>query len=363
VKIVFDCRYVRADGRHDGISRYSAGIVAALGRLHEVTMLVSDERQLALLPDLSWVRTSAPTSPLEPLVALRVNRLGPDIVFSPMQTMGSLGRRYRLVLTLHDLIYYRHRTPPAQFAWWLRLLWRVYHLAWWPQRVLLDRADAVVTVSETTKSLMTQHRLTHRPVTVVYNAADATGAVPTTPRPRPEQGVLVYMGAFIAYKNVEALVRAAARLPGYELHLMSKIAPADRRRLEALAPDARLVFHDGVSDEEYDAVLRRATAIVTASLDEGFGIPVIEGMRVGTPAVISDIPIFREIGGEAAVYFDPTDDASIVDAVRSLETPGEWEARSLASVEQAARFSWDRSADVLLELLRDVDRRGRSTGA
>ena len=168
LRIAIDCRYVRTDGRHDGISRYSAGIVAAFAKLHPVTMLISDERQLDLLPQLPWHRITSPTSPLEPLVAVQVNRLKPDIVFSPMQTMGSLGRRYRLVLTLHDLIYYRHRTPPAQFAWWLRLGWRLYHLAWWPQRVLLNRADAVVTVSETTKQLTADHRLTRKPVTVVY---------------------------------------------------------------------------------------------------------------------------------------------------------------------------------------------------
>jgi glycosyltransferase involved in cell wall biosynthesis len=353
VKIAFDCRYVRLDGRHDGISRYSASLVAALGDLHEVTMLISDERQLQLLPDLPWQRIGSPTSPLEPLVALQVNRLEPDVVFSPMQTMGSLGRRYRLVLTLHDLIYYRHRTPPSQFAWWLRILWRVYHLAWWPQRVLLNRADAVVTVSETTKRLMAEHRLTRRPVTVVYNAADAIGD-PVERRTRSQGGVLVYMGAFLAYKNVDALVRAAARLPEHELHLMSRVSDTERRRLRALAPDARLVFHDGASDEDYDATLRRATALVTASLDEGFGIPVIEGMRVGTPAVISDIPIFREIGGDAAVYFDPSDDASIVEAIRGLDAAGEWERRSEAGVHEASRFSWAGSAEVLLGLLQSV---------
>ena len=355
MKVVFDCRYVRADGRHDGISRYSAGLVGALAELHDVTMLISDERQLQLLPTLPWERVSDPTSPLEPLVALRINRLRPDVVFSPMQTIGSIGRRYRLILTLHDLIYYRHRTPPAQFAWWLRIGWRLYHLAWWPQRLLLNRADAVVTVSETTKTLMREHRLTRRPITVVYNAADPVAERPQ--RARPPAKKLVYMGAFIGYKNVGALVRAAARLPEYELHLMSRVDPAEVTRLRALAPDARLVFHNGVTDEEYRAALLDATALVTASLDEGFGIPVIEAMSVGTPAVISDIPIFREVGGEAALYFDPRDDASIVDAVRALDAAGEWERRSTASAERAETFSWGSSARVLLRLVSELARR------
>ena len=138
MRILFDCRYTQI-GRHDGISRYTAGLVTALAELHPVTMLVSDHRQLDMLPALPWELMPAPTSPLEPLVARRVNRLRPDVVFSPMQTMGSWGRRYRLVLTVHDLIYYRHRTPPRNLPWYVRLLWRLYHLAWWPQRMLLNR--------------------------------------------------------------------------------------------------------------------------------------------------------------------------------------------------------------------------------
>ncbi|MCU1569790.1 MAG: Mannosyltransferase [Naasia sp.] len=353
--IVVDCRYVRTDGRHDGISRYSAGITTALSRLVPVTMLVSHPRQLELLPELPWRRVSPPTSPFEPLVARQVNRLRPSVVFSPMQTMGSAGRRYPLVLTLHDLIYYRHRTPPAEFAWWVRGLWRIYHLAWWPQRVLLNRADAVVTVSETTKALMAEHRLTRRPVTVVPNAADVA---PAAERRAAPAKALVYMGAFIGYKNVDTLVRAAALLPDYELRLMSRVTEGEKARLEALAPAARLVFRNGVSDEEYRAELLGATALVSASRDEGFGIPVVESMSVGTPAILSDIAIFREVGGDAALFAPADDAAAFAAAVRLLEGEGEWERRSAASVAQAARFSWDASAAVLHTLLEDLVARG-----
>ena len=349
MKIVVDCRYVRV-GRHDGISRFSAGVVSALAERHEVTMLVSDPRQLHALPDAPHLLVSAPTSVLEPLVARQVNTLRPDVVWSPMQTMGSAGRRYPLVLTLHDLIYYTNRTPPPEFAWPIKLLWRLYHLAWWPQRVLLNRADAVVTVSRTTRDEMRRHRLTRRPVTVVYNAADPVD--PVEPRTAPVSRDLVYMGSFMPYKNVAALARALPLLDGYRLHLMSRVSGAERTSLTALAPAGSLVFHDGASDDEYRETLLGATAVVTASRAEGFGIPLVEGMALGTPAVVSDIPIFREIGGDAALYFDPSSPTSIAAAVRRLE--GEWEARSAASVEQAARFSWRDSADVLLRLLADV---------
>ena len=60
MKILVDCRYVRI-GRHDGISRYSARLTEALAKLHPVTMLIYDERQLTMLPDLPWERIAAPT--------------------------------------------------------------------------------------------------------------------------------------------------------------------------------------------------------------------------------------------------------------------------------------------------------------
>ncbi len=354
MKILFDCRYVRV-GRHDGISRYSVGLLTALARLHPVTMLINDRAQLARLPALPYHLVSGPTSIREPLLARAVRRLEPDVVFSPMQTMGSWGRNYPLVLTLHDLIYYRHRTPPPEFAAPIRLLWWLYHSAWWPQRMLLNRADAVVTVSHSTAALIEQHRLTDRPVTVVPNAAEP--APDTGPDSGPDSGpaartgALVYMGSFMPYKNVATLARAMGALPAHELHLMSRISAAERARLTALAGGGRLVFHDGASDELYRELLRGATALVSASRDEGFGIPLVEAMQLGTPVVVSDIPVFREVAGEAGRFVAPDDVAGFVAAVRELDDPTCWSASSAAARARAATYSWDASARILLALL------------
>jgi glycosyltransferase involved in cell wall biosynthesis len=359
-RILVDCRYTTVP-QHNGISRYTAGLVAALGelvtersaggaRIGAVEMLVNDRRQLAQLPDLPWHLVSGPTSVLEPLVARQVNRLGPDVVFSPMQTMGTWGRRYPLVLTLHDLIYYRHPTPPPEFAAPIRALWRLYHLAWWPQRLLLNRADAVATVSDTTAALMAEHHLTRRPVTVVPNAPDP---VPDDSR-LPRTNALVYMGSFMPYKNVDVLARVMGGLPDHELHLMSRVPPGERERLTALAHGGRLVFHDGADDAAYREVLRGATALVSASGDEGFGIPLVEAMGVGTPVVVSDIPVFREVGGTAATYVARGDVNGFLRAIHDLDTPNRWEERSAAARERAAHYSWERSARILLALLERV---------
>jgi glycosyltransferase involved in cell wall biosynthesis len=348
VRVLFDCRYVRFP-RHDGISRFSAELVRAFAAIHPVTMVVHDERQLAMLPEgVPWVRGPHPERGAEPFASLLLNRHRPDVVYSPMQTIGALGRRFRLVTTVHDLIYYENPEPPRNLSLPVRALWRLYHLGYGPERLLLRFSDAHVTVSHTTERLMREHRLTRHPISVVYN-----GVAPTTPGPgldgRGDE--LVYMGSFMPYKNVELLARALHGLPGYRLHLLSAIADSDRARLTALAPQGALVIHGGVTDAEYRAALDGARALVTASRAEGFGIPLIEAMAAGTPVIATDIPVFREVGADAVHYVDPDSAESVVAAVRALEGREAWERARARGLEESARFRWDRSARALLDAL------------
>lgn len=353
--LFFDCRYIRVD-QHDGISRFSTGLFSELSKIVPVTAIVNDLRQLEKLPQgASFIKTSAPTSILEPFVALQINRAGAKTVFSPMQTIGSLGRKFKLILTVHDLIYYRHPDPPGGFSLPIRVLWRLFHLVYWPQRLLLNRSDAVVTVSQTTRDLIAKYKLTRQPVRVVYNAPESTSTLASAfKRPISTQS-LVYMGSFMDYKNVEFLIQAMSDLPNYELHLLSKISTERHIQLEKNIPQgAKVRFHNGVSDSEYHAILSNAVALVSASHDEGFGIPLVESMSRGVPVIVSDIPIFREIGGHAAVYFDQEDANSFVTAVRSLEAAADWKARSDASLEQASKFTWKKSAEALADLLKQI---------
>jgi glycosyltransferase involved in cell wall biosynthesis len=365
MRIGFDARYIRWD-HHDGISRFSAGLAHELALLlaqrsdDELVFIISDDRQRALLPHGETVSVTSPTSWREPRVARHLNSADLDVVFSPMQTMGSRGRNYRLVLTVHDLIYYRHRTPPPQFAWPLRLLWRLYHLSWAPQRWLLNRSDAVVAVSQTTAGLVAAHRLSRRPVFVVPNAADRP-AGKRAPQPfiaRARRAV--YMGSFMPYKNVSTLVKAAELSPDWEFHFLSRIDGKTRRELESLAPRTTLFFHNGTPESEYRELLSTSRALVSSSLDEGFGIPLIEAMAEGTPVVVSDIGIFHEVAGDAALFAPATDAHAFAAALAQLDDEKTWAASSKKAMKQAEKFSWQASAARLLDVLDQVgSARGR----
>ncbi|ALG28434.1 MULTISPECIES: glycosyltransferase family 4 protein [Glutamicibacter] len=348
MKLVIDARYTRIT-HHDGISRYTAGLIAATSKLADVTMLINDTRQLAMLPDVPYLKISAPTSVLEPFVALQINKLDADVVFSPMQTMGTLGRKFPVILTLHDLIYYAHPHAPKFLPMPIRIGWFLFHQVYWPQRLLLNRADAVATVSNTTAGLMRKHRLTRQRIGLVSNAPTGDFAR-RDPSAKPKK-TLLYMGSFMEYKNVETLVRAMAYLPEHELHLLSGIKEPRRQELMELIPNgAAVVFHDGVSDHEYEQLLSECTALVTLSREEGYGLPLVEAMSMGTPVVVTDMPIFREVAEDAALYASPDDARGFAEQVRTLDESATWMEYSHRAVQRAEHYSWERSAQQLLEL-------------
>ncbi|MGL4339697.1 MAG: glycosyltransferase family 4 protein [Rhodoglobus sp.] len=358
MKIVFDARYVRTDF-HDGISRYSVELGSALSKLVPVVFLVETADQLTFFPHRAGEIVGVQReSPAEIVTALRLNKHRPDVVFSPLQVIGSFGRKFALVLTLQDLIYHTHHTPPTNLRWWTRAIWFLYHLTYIPQRLTINRADVIATISESTKREIELNRLTRKDIVVVPNA----------PRDLPgnasEDGIfhesppknLLYMGSFMGYKNVETLVLGMEFLPGRVLHLLSSVSKHRREELTRLSPKgSKVIFHNGVSDEEYSRLLHDDSILVSASSAEGFGLPPIEALRSGVPVAVSDIDVFHEIVGEGGVYFDPTVPADFSRAIKALDPASERLRRVSIGKEHIRQFAWDKSAEQLLSAVVKAD--------
>jgi glycosyltransferase involved in cell wall biosynthesis len=353
MKLFFDARWIRTD-YHDGVSRYTYEIAQALAKQQAVTFIVSSDEQAKLLPkEGEVVKIHHVDSLLEPFTSLRLNKYKPDIVVSPMQTMGSFGRRFKLILTLHDMIYYKHRLPPPQAKGLIRPLWRLFHMWYWPQRLVLNGADIVATVSETSRKEIFDAKLTRRHLIVVSNAArDLTPLLvrPVAQTEHPPKN-LVYMGTPLPYKNSETLIKAMQYLPGRTLHICSKISEARQAQLTKLTPEgANVIFHGGISDEAYANLLASESIMVSASLAEGYGLPLAEALQLGVPAVVSDRPYFREIAGaDGAVYSDPTNAKAFAEAIIRLDDLAVRRRYVDAGKFAVNKFSWDDSAKVLLE--------------
>jgi len=355
MKLFFDARYIRTDV-YDGISRYSAELGAAVAKQHkDTTFLICKEEQKAFLPDgAKTLLFHDVESPMEAFASLKLNKHNPDVVFSPMQTMGSFGRNFKLILTLHDMIYYRHRTPPAQLQPYVKFAWRLFHLAYWPQRFVLNGADMVATVSQTSKQDIERAKLTKRPLIVISNAPRDLSEFLKKPKTTQKKAVknLIYMGWFREYKNVELLVRGLTFLPDHTLHLLSRISEERKTHLLKGIDESvkkRIVFHNGVSDKKYAELLTDNALLVTASLDEGYGLSVAEAFSVSVPAVVSDLPIFHEVAGDGALYFDPKNAHDFAEKVKQASKITTYNKLAIKGHKHIAQFTWETSAARLIK--------------
>lgn len=352
MRLFFDARYIRTDF-HDGISRYTTELGNALAAITPVTFIVSDKAQLKFLPsNAEHITIHSTTSPKEPFTSVILNSHHPDVVFSPMQTMGTAGRRFKLILTLHDMIYYYHRTPPHHLNMAIKLGWRAFHMTYIPQRITLNSADVVATVSNTSKSEFERVNLTKRPIVVIPNAPQRLekllGNKKITRSDSPKN--LVYMGSFMEYKNVETLIRGMEFLPGKTLHFLSRIKPDRKATLQTLIPTgSKVIFHGGVSDQQYAEILANDAVLVSGSLNEGYGLPLAEALEMGVPAVVSNLPIHNEVAGQGALYFDALDAKDFADTVLSLDNTSIVHELIKSGQQHIGKYRWDVSAKILLD--------------
>ncbi len=355
MNIYYDARWTRFPF-HDGISRYGAGIIQGFKENKiPITLLIKDKRQLKMLPvDIPYLLVNDPLSIKELFIAYKLNKLGADMVISPFQIIGVWGRKYKLIVTLHDTIYYLHPQAPTNMAFGQRIAWRLFHMAKWPQRILLNNADKVATVSNYSKGNIQKLDLTDREICVIYNAPSLDKS--QLHRAKEKTKDILYMGSFMSYKNVEVLIKGMADLPrDFTLHLLSKIL--DNRKVELsklIKSGVNVVFHNGVSDDEYIKLLQGAYCLASASKEEGFGLPIIEAQMIGTPVVCSDMTIFHEVAGDGALFFNYNSPNEFAKQVKKLE-----KSEFLANLvekgyKQAEKFSWKQSAKKLYDICEEL---------
>lgn len=354
MKLFFDARFIRTD-HHDGVSLYSASLAKAVHkRDKEAVFVICHEKQKKLLPlGAKTVKINSPESIRELWSGRTIARYRPDVVFSPMQTLGR-NKNYKLILTLQDMTYYKYNNPPKNHSVLVRIGWKMFYMTYAPQRLVLNRADIVSTVSETSRTEIIEAGLTKNEVIVATNAARKLNSY----HDEPEQGTkpprnLVFIGTGQVHKNIEALIKGMEYLPGRRLHLMSPMSRQTKIYHDRIRPDgAEIIYHDGFDSKKEAEVLADDALLVSASLAEGFGLPLVEAMEYGVPIVVSDMPIFREVAGEAAEYFDAKDPKAFAEAVKRLNSKKAREKKVLSGKKQAKLFSWDKSAGVLLAAAR-----------
>jgi glycosyltransferase involved in cell wall biosynthesis len=170
------------------------------------------------------------------------------------------------------------------------------------------------------------------------------------------------------HKNIEVLIDGMARIADRELELWiagrSTHDPGHRevlqRRAESAGVGRRVRFLGAVPYADLLSYYRHAEAFAFPSTIETFGLPLLEALAAGTPTLASDIPVFREIAGDAALYFAPDDPSAVARSIDALQSDQEATRRRVEiGRTRSAGFTWRASADALCAVFSEVIRPAR----
>jgi glycosyltransferase involved in cell wall biosynthesis len=275
------------------------------------------------------------------------------------QSFAPVWSRAARAVVVHDLIYLAH---PELFTRAERLYFNLIPM-------LLPAAEVIVTVSEHVRSQVLDRfpRRDASTVMVVPNGVDdaffldadeGTARIDAARRAlRIDGPYVVAVGRVNPRKNLARLVMAMAQanLTGVALVLAgSQDGPADPALRAALssAKSTRVMAVGHVPDEHLPGLYGGALAACYVSLDEGFGVPPLEAMAAGTPALVSDIPPLREVVGEAALRVDPLSVDAIADGLRTLVCDTAGRARWVSAGHgRAGRYRWSSAGEAAIASL------------
>ncbi|UHG90321.1 glycosyltransferase family 4 protein [Spirosoma oryzicola] len=192
------------------------------------------------------------------------------------------------------------------------------------KKQLLHRADRIISVSEFSKQeILRFFPIQPDKISVIHLGTNfKDDSLQNAPRAF-DFPYLLFVGKRGLYKNFNVFFRAIRpvlnRYP--DLHLVCAGGGAFTAEEQGLFHSARVnerVHYRPITDASLFGLYRHAQAFVFPSLNEGFGIPVLEAFSAGCPVIVSDRSSLPEVAADAAVYFDPEDDESIADAVEKV---------------------------------------------
>jgi glycosyltransferase involved in cell wall biosynthesis len=376
-RVFVDLAPLSPDGGNGGARLFVLDLLAELlGRpdAHEIHLLVKPEAEAPVAPLVAqgaFLHRLGPGLDVEeprkilrtlrrlhgffqPLLELAaqdrssLRRLGADVLFSPLGTAAfhETGLPHVVVAyDFQDLVYPQffdadERRRRIEFRGDLR------------------RADRVVAISQATK-LMAVERV-HVKAERISVLPPIAGPMRAPLDPRDAIARLDALGLFRAeyafypanfwpHKNHERLLAAAARVaretPDFVLVLCGALDEArealrEKVRAAGLAASVRILPY--LDDADATALIAGAEVLVFPSLFEGFGLPVLEAMALETPVACSDLPALLELAGDAALFFDPLDEAGIAQSILRLWTEDETRdrlvAKGVARAQKVARI-------------------------
>jgi glycosyltransferase involved in cell wall biosynthesis len=277
---------------------------------------------------------------------LRENRAPSADLFHGLNQRLGPARRRRAVSTFHDLFVLSgdYSTPEFRERFTAQA------------RAAADRSDLIITVSAFTARQVEQllHvdparlRVIHHGVRPALHLA-----------PIPRQPIILSVGAIQRRKNTLRLVEAFEQLdPGWKLVLAGSSGFDSHVALERIQRSPRkqnIQVLGYVPDSQLEELYRRAAIFAFPSLDEGFGMPVLDAMARGVPVLTSSVSAMPEVAGDAALLIDPMDAGSIAEGLRRLTSDTALRERlTRAGLARIQEFSWEKSVEATWKVYEEL---------
>ncbi len=292
---------------------------------------------------------------------------GVDIFFAPNINFLALSKRTKLVLTMHDLSFELY---PETFSW-KRRLWHFFIAP----RALCRHADRLVAVSRSTaQDLITHYAISREKISVVYSGVGEKYVTidrndPVLLRTKEKYGLpyrfILFLGTWEPRKNIDALIAAynAYRKDHrgetyYHLVLAGTPGWKSKSIYDAIksSPYQDSIHLLGfVDDVDKPALYNLAEIFLYPSLYEGFGFPVLEAMRCGTPAITSHTSSLSEVTDGQAILVDPYKPDELYRAIKELLSDKQLRKMCAENgMRKAYIYRWHLSGSALLEVFREV---------
>jgi glycosyltransferase involved in cell wall biosynthesis len=260
------------------------------------------------------------------------------------------------VVTVHDLTF---KLFPRAHTTSFRLLYGLLISKG------IRNATALITSTEAEKANILDHYPGARDrIAVVHlgarSARVAAANQEESQENQPTDRYMLWVGSLISRKNPQGAIDAAM-LVNQQMRLPLIVVGSGHRGMQK--PEFRIPGNHGAvqfvnrvsSSDDVIALYRNAVCLLFPTFYEGFGLPALEAMEYGCPVVTSDIPVMREVCGDAALYCNPNEPVDIADKVRMLAQSSEMrEQLRRRGLGRAAQFSWERCARETFDVLHRV---------
>lgn len=276
----------------------------------------------------------------------------------------------KFVVTIHDVLMHKQKGLEATtlpfYSYWLKRLG--YGLVF---KTAATEAEKILVPSATVKKEVKDfYKINDSKVVVTYEGVgnfffEGKSSNKILNKYKIDKPYFIYAGNAYPHKNLEKAILAVVSLNKTIKEKVIFVIVSGRdfftRRLEKevirMKAGKYVKILPFVTDPELASLYASSAAFVTPSLMEGFGLPGLEAMASGTLTLASDIPVFKEVYKNAAIYFDPNDIASISTAMQAVLKMKATERTKLVKDRRkfARKYSWEKMAEKTLKVYEEFN--------